>query len=165
MVLPMKKPAVLIVLSCTLLAPQCIGQQGGPGGAPFPALGDRDSVTAATACSLENAAVPIVVMAPPAPLPPPPLPPPAPARPVMHEYRWPDPAPRKAAAPAFLLVLTDSAVRLAVAAWQQDDEVHFLTPEGTSGVARLDAIDRDATRRLNADRGLTLSLQETGSSR
>jgi hypothetical protein len=103
---------------------------------------------------------PIAVVAP-APAPDPPPLKPDPVRPIRHEYSWPAPAREETAASAFLIVLADSTVRLAIAVWQQDGALHFLAPNGASGVIRLDAINREATRRLNAERGLTLPLPAT----
>lgn len=100
--------------------------------------------------------MPVSILTPPAPPPPPPDPP----RPVMHEYNWPANIAREEAR-VFSLVATDSTVRFAVAVWFQDDALHYSTPDGTSGSLRPDEIDRNATRRLNAERGLRLPLAAT----
>jgi hypothetical protein len=90
----------------------------------------------------------VIVVAPQAP-PPPPPPPPEPARLVTHEYNWPDAA--KPAADHFALVSKDGSVRFAIAVWVQDGKLQYTQTDGTAGSAPLDTLDREATRRLNAD--------------
>lgn len=153
----MKKLTLIAVLLCTLQASPSFAQSGRIG-APwlFPSQ-DGDSLGPPAGCSLAPPVTPAFLMVPP---PEPVLPPrpPTPVRPVLHEYQWPAPPSPQPNPGTFLLVLTDSTVRRAIALWQQDGTLHFLFPDHTSGAVRLDAIDREATRRLNADRGLTLAL-------
>ena len=101
-----------------------------------------------------NPAAPIILMVPP---PPPPPPPPDPPRPVLHEYSWPASSVRDTPS-TYTLVLADSTVQLAVAVWQQEGSLHYLDPDGTSRTLSLNKLDRSATRRLNAERGLNFPL-------
>jgi len=88
--------------------------------------------------------------------PPPPPPPPEPVRPVTHDYSWP--AQASDAAKVFSLVLKDGTVRFAIAVWIQDDMLHYVMQDRTAGRTPLDALDREATRRLNAEGRLNLTL-------
>jgi len=108
----------------------------------------------APACN-ETQSPQVIVVAPPAP-PSPPPPPPEPARLVTHEYNWPDAA--KSGAGHFALVSSDGSVRFAVAVWVQDGRLQYTQTDGTAGSAPLDTIDREATRRLNAENRLSFSL-------
>jgi hypothetical protein len=138
-----KLTAVVAIVICW--AAECMAQPSGSdfeGPFPYPSL-------------------PVVFLAPApnsAPAPPAPAPP---ARPVLHEYRWPAPARDDHVAAAFCVVLNDSTVRFVIAAWQHDGGLHFLLPDGTAGSTPLDKIDREATKRLNAERGLALPLPES----
>lgn len=150
----MKKLILVVILFCTLQSAPSFAQSGRIGTPwPYPAFQDNDGPS----CSLATAATPVILMAPMPDAVPPPRPP-APARPVLHEYQWPAQPSLEANPGTYLLVLTDSTVRRAVALWQQDGALHFLLPDRTSGVVRFDAIDREATQRLNAERGLTVHL-------
>ena len=102
----------------------------------------------------------VVVVAPPLEPPVPPPPPPPPPQPVTREYHWPAPEPANDRGAAFSLVLKDSTVRFAAAVWTQDGTLRYTDPNGTPGAIPLDSIDRDATRRLNAENRLTLSLPD-----
>jgi len=84
------------------------------------------------------------------------MPPPMAARPVLLEYPWPE-SPGPSAA-TFSLVLKDGSVRFAAAVWEQDGAVHYTAADGIAGELPLDAIDADATHRLNAEAGLVLWL-------
>jgi hypothetical protein len=75
---------------------------------------------------------------------------------VTHEYNWP--APANEAAQVFSLVSRNGTVQFAIAVWMQDDVLHYVAPDLSLGRTGLDAIDRDATRRLNAQSGLNLWL-------
>ena len=94
------------------------------------------------------------------PQPPPPLqtppPPPEPARLVTHEYDWP--AAAESGASHFALAWKDGSVRFAIAVWAQDGMLHYTQTDGTAGRAPLHSIDREATRRLNAENRQSLSL-------
>ncbi len=147
----MKQPILATVVGILLTAPAAAQS------IRLCAVPDSDSSGLPAACA-------IALLPPPAPDPALLPPPPAPARPVLHEYHWPAQPSDEAKAATFLLVLRDSTVRRAIAVWQQDGALHFLTPEHASQSVRLQAIDRAATRRLNAERGLTNPLSETGSS-
>jgi len=99
----------------------------------------------------------VIVVAPqPEAPPPPPPPPPEPVRPVTHDYSWP--AQASDAAKVFSLVLKDGTVRFAIAVWIQDDMLHYVMQDRTAGRTPLDALDREATRRLNAEGRLNLTL-------
>jgi hypothetical protein len=85
-----------------------------------------------------------------------PAPPPEPARPVIHEYSWPNDGADHPA--AYSIVSRDSSVHRAVAVWVQDNEVRFTGAGGTTGRIAPAAIDCKATARLNADNKLRLWL-------
>jgi hypothetical protein len=59
------------------------------------------------------------------------------------------------------LVLRDGTVRFAIAVWLQDGMLCYTTQDGVTGRTQLDAIDREATRRLNAGNRLNLWLADT----
>jgi hypothetical protein len=86
----------------------------------------------------------------------PPPPPPEPARPVMHEYAWPDAGGDPHA--TFSIASRDGLVRSAVAVWTQGNEVGFTAADGTAGRVPEASIDCGATQRLNAQNNLRLSL-------
>lgn len=111
----------------------------------------------ADASSCPGAPAPVIAVAPP-PEPPAPPPPPERASPAMHEYNWPT-SPNDPNA-AFALVTKDATVRFAIAVWSQDGVVHYVTREASQGSVPLDAIDRQATRRLNAEKQLQLWLPD-----
>lgn len=101
------------------------------------------------------AAPSVIVIAPPVP-PEPPPPPPPPAQPVIRNYHWPESP--QTQAQTFSLVGRDGAVHQAIAVWVQDGEMRFATPKGSMERLPLRAMDRDATQRLNTEKGLTLWL-------
>jgi hypothetical protein len=74
----------------------------------------------------------------------------------MHEYNWP--AATGDSATAISLVLKDGSVRLAAAVWVQDDTVNYTPRDGSAGLVPASVIDREATRRVNAQAGLNVSL-------
>jgi hypothetical protein len=86
----------------------------------------------------------------------PPPPPPPPPRPEIHEYNWPSSGANPDA--AFSIVLKDGTVHRAAAVWIQDNTVCFITPEGAGGQFLLTRVDREDTRRANAEQNLKLSL-------
>jgi len=95
---------------------------------------------------------------------------PTPIQSVVHEY-GPSSAPssersaseRSAAPsapavepPSFAIVLKDGSVREAAAVTVQDGMVHYVDPNGEHGRVGLEAVDREATKRLNRERKLDL---------
>jgi hypothetical protein len=103
---------------------------------------------------------PLVLMMPAQPPepPPPPPPPPAPATPVMHTYSWPDAGGPTAS--TFLILSKDGTARPAVAVWVQESELHYMGEGGVTGRVGLNTIDREATVRVNAERGLRFWLPD-----
>jgi hypothetical protein len=99
------------------------------------------------------------MQSPPVQLPPPP--PPEPARPVMHEYTWPDGGGDSHA--TFSIASRDGSVRSAVAVWVQGNEVRFTAADGRAGRVLQSAIDCGTTETLNAQNKLRLSLPGCGS--
>ncbi len=89
------------------------------------------------------------------------LPPPPPVRPQIHEYNWPAPG-GDATTARFSIVSKDHNVESAVAVWVQDKVVHYVTPDGSDHQMKVESVDREATRRRNAEKGLSLWLP-TGS--
>jgi hypothetical protein len=92
---------------------------------------------------------------------PPPAPPVAQAQPVTPQIReYPAPAaPPSGAEPAtFAIVLRDGSSYSATAVMAQGKELQIVDPDGGHRRIPLDTIDRDATRRRNAERHLRLQL-------
>ena len=81
---------------------------------------------------------------------------PEPPKPLLHEYWWPSAAASSAA--TFAIVSKDGVVHLAAAVWIAAGTLRFTSPQGLSEGVPLEAIDREATRRLNSLSGLTLHL-------
>ena len=88
-------------------------------------------------------------------------PPAVPIRAEMHEYHWPAGTASKAAA-NFSIVSKDQRVESAVAVWVQGEVVFYVTSDGRSHQMKLATVDREATRRRNAENDLKLWLP-TGS--
>src|SRR5581483_11374226 len=113
--------------------------------------------------SYENYPLPtppsIVVLIPQFQLPPPPGPPPAPIRPQTQEYKWPASASGgDSGATAFSIVSKDQRVRSAIAVWVQNRNLCYVAPDGSNGRIPLNEVDREATRRRNAEKQLNLPL-------
>ena len=89
--------------------------------------------------------------------PPPPPPPPPPARPAVRTYVWAD-ADTVQSANTFAIVSKDGAMRSAIAVWVDGGQVHYKTAEGGAGRVPISQIDREATVRANAQRGLKFWL-------
>jgi hypothetical protein len=70
--------------------------------------------------------------------------------------------PRAAASPvgpgAYAIVLKDGAVHSAIAVTAQYNEIHYVDPAGEHHRLPAGAVDREATRKRNEERGLRLSL-------
>ena len=66
--------------------------------------------------------------------------------------------PSEGDSPAFAIVLRDGSVDSAIGVTLQENMLHYVQPEGGHRTIPLDAIDRQATRRLNRERGLDLQL-------
>ena len=76
----------------------------------------------------------------------------------MHSYSWPDDG--APAATSFLILSNDGTVRPAVAVWVQGNELHYTAADGVAGRIGIGAIDREATVRVNAERGLRFWLPD-----
>jgi len=78
--------------------------------------------------------------------------------PQIREYRSPE-APSPATEPAtFAIVLKDGKVLSAAAVTAQGGVLQIVDPDGQHQRVPLDSIDREATRRRNAERNLRLQL-------
>jgi hypothetical protein len=185
-----KNTSAIAILICSLLSPHVKAQRGPVGGtfgsrgfgnsgfqpfSPFPSFSSRGGQRGlgnGSNAGLGLAAAygdpgegvpregyqqpPIVLVAPPEP----PPPPPPPAQPRITQYNWPkDMAP---SATTYSLVRKDGRVHLAIAVWTQDQNVHYIAPDGEGGSIPLGAIDRDATMRLAAQGNLKLWLPASG---
>jgi hypothetical protein len=96
---------------------------------------------------------PLYVLVPQAPADPP--------KPEIHEYNQPAaPQPQVSAdeQQAFAIILRDGTVHSAVAVTVQGNALHYVEPDGRHRLVSLDAVDRDATSRLNRERKLQLQL-------
>lgn len=86
---------------------------------------------------------------------------PEPAKSEIHEYPQPAAAqatPTAEDQQAFGIVLTDGSVHSAVAVTVQGRALYYVEPDGGHRLVSLDAVDREATVRLNRERKLQLQL-------
>jgi hypothetical protein len=86
------------------------------------------------------------------------VPPPLPVRSDIREYK---PAAAEATSsdvPMFAIALKNGTSQSATAVWAEGQELHYFDPDGRHLRVALDAVDREATRRLNAQRKLQLRL-------
>jgi len=82
-----------------------------------------------------------------------------PVTPEIHEYSAPV-APASATEPAtFAIVLKDGRTLSATAVTIQGSALQMVEPDGEHRRVPLDSIDREVTRRRNAERNLRLQLQ------
>jgi hypothetical protein len=88
--------------------------------------------------------------------PPEPPAPPQPAQPVVKNYHWPEQAGEKEE--SYSIARRDGSIRSAIAVWIQGNEIRFATPDGTIEHLALSLVDRPATAKLNAAKGLKLPL-------
>jgi hypothetical protein len=95
--------------------------------------------------------------------PPPPVYVPVPERPperatmVIHEYQPPAAAP-EGDQPMFAIVLKNTTILSATAVIVQDDALHVVDADGGHQLVSMEAVDREATRRVNRERKLQLQL-------
>jgi hypothetical protein len=95
---------------------------------------------------------PFYVLQPPAPSVPP--------QPEIHEYQQPAAAsaPKTVDERVFAIVLKDGTVHSAAAVTVQRNALYYVEPDGGHRLVSLDALDREATGRLNRERKLRLQL-------
>jgi hypothetical protein len=79
----------------------------------------------------------------------------APPKAEMHEYSHPSATGDEQ---AFAIVLRDGSVHSAVAVTVQANGLYYVEPDGAHRLVKLDALDREATARLNRERKLQLQL-------
>jgi hypothetical protein len=80
---------------------------------------------------------------------------------VIHEYQSPSAAATQAPdgdQPMFAIVLKNSTILSATAVVVQNDGLHIVDPDGGHQRVSMEAVDREATRRLNRERKLQLQL-------
>jgi hypothetical protein len=87
------------------------------------------------------------------------------ARPTLREYNPPAgpgamPAQATAQQATFSLVLRDGTTVPAILVWAQDDSICYVDPAGRMHQIATDALDRDATLRLNRSKNLNIHLPE-----
>ncbi len=90
---------------------------------------------------------PVYVLVPPVPSVPP--------KSEIHEYQPPAAAGQEQ---AFAIVLKDGSVHSAVAVTVQDSALYYVEPDGGHRLVSLNAVDREATGRLNRERNLRLQF-------
>lgn len=73
----------------------------------------------------------------------------------IHEYSHPSAAGDEQ---AFAIVLKDGSLHSAVAVTVQENGLYYVEPDGGHRLVRLDALDREATARVNRERKLQLQL-------
>jgi hypothetical protein len=92
--------------------------------------------------------------------------PPRPAKPVTTVVNPanlpPAPAPPTGPPPRFSIALTNHTVDSADAAWVQNGALYYFSGVGPQKCVPLSQVDRAATERLNAQKGLTLWLPPVG---
>ena len=120
----------------------------------FPFLAGYDPYDAGYTAMPYTAPQTVIVEAAPVIVPPPP--PPRVPQAVIHTYA-PEPA-ATAEAPSFAIAATDGSRIEAAAVWVQKGMAHYIDPEGRALEIPLASIDRNLTRKLNAERNLTLRL-------
>lgn len=81
-----------------------------------------------------------------------------PVTPQIHEYPAPAAPPPGAEQATFAIMLKDGSSYSATAVMVQGKELQIVDPDGGHRRIPLDSIDRDATRRRNAERNLRLQL-------
>jgi hypothetical protein len=123
----------------------------GYGGWGFPFVDDYDYAPP----DPPTVIVPVTIQFTGPPLPPPP--PPDPARLAVRTYVWPD-APEPQSANTFAILSKDGGMRSAIAVWVDGGQLHYKTADGGGGRVPIGQIDREATVRANAERGLKLWL-------
>ena len=80
----------------------------------------------------------------------------APPKAEMHEYSQPTTAADEEQ--TFAIVLKDGSVHAAVAVTVQANGLYYVEPDGAHRLVKADALDREATVRLNRERKLQLQL-------
>jgi hypothetical protein len=83
------------------------------------------------------------------------------AQPVLREYSavskpYADFEP--SAQKIFLLTLKDGTLRQAVAFWAEGETLHFVQPDHKQEKVALGQLDRESTKRFNAERGIEIKL-------
>ena len=83
-----------------------------------------------------------------------------PSKPEIYEYNLPSAPVSKAddEQQMFAIVLRDGTVDSAIGVTVQNDLLHLVEPDGGHRSIALDAIDREATRRINRERKLDLQI-------
>jgi hypothetical protein len=103
--------------------------------------------------------------------PPPPAYVPVPERPpetatmVIHEYQSPSAGATQAPEgdqPVFAIVLKNTTMLTATAVIVQNDALHIVDPDGGHQRVSMEAVDREATKRVNQERKLQLQLPPPG---
>lgn len=56
----------------------------------------------------------------------------------------------------FSVVMSNGSEISAAAVWRQDEWLQYVTADGTAGIVRISAVNRDATMMLNREKGLRL---------
>jgi hypothetical protein len=79
--------------------------------------------------------------------------------PQIREYPSPGAPPGEGAPATFAIVLKNGSKLSATAATVQGSALQIVDPDGEHHRVPLDSIDREATRRRNAERNLRLQLQ------
>jgi len=79
-----------------------------------------------------------------------------PVQPEIHEYQWPGVSGETGS--LFSIISKDGTVYRARAVWLQDSIVHFTNADGGGGQLPLDGVERESTRRANAELNLKLPL-------
>ena len=78
-----------------------------------------------------------------------------PPQPVTHEYNWHG---TESASDSFSIALKDGTVRFVRLVWMQEGALHYTSKDGAEGSIVIESIDKDTTRRLNAEKGINLAL-------
>jgi hypothetical protein len=75
---------------------------------------------------------------------------------ISNPYENFTPATKK----VFLLALKDGTLRQSVAFWAEGDKLHYVQPDHKQDAITLTNLDRESTKRFNAERGIEIKLPE-----
>jgi hypothetical protein len=81
------------------------------------------------------------------------------AKPVIHEYKWPnEPSVPTGERITFTIALKDGSKRSALATWVQKQSLYYVDSEGRQQVLTSELIDYEVTMRLNEEKKLVIHL-------
>jgi hypothetical protein len=89
--------------------------------------------------------------------------PPEPPKLVVHDYTKEfGPETPGDTRTTFSIVGSDRTIRSAIAVWVQHDTLSYIAPDGGQGKLPMESVNREQTKQVNAEKGLTLWLPAPG---